>query len=199
MLYQLIIIPFISAFIGYLTNIVAIKLLFWPQRPIVLGGFKLQGLLPKRQADIARSVGEIVEKELLSLEDVLAKINTPQMYRKITAKLVAVARDRLNSVMPSIIPSRFIRVMGDNLERVLRQEVPNLIRQVLESESEYIGREIRIKRIVEEKINSFDLNKLERMIREVSSSELRFIEILGGILGLIIGIFQVGILWMLSR
>ncbi|MBC7076213.1 MAG: DUF445 family protein, partial [Syntrophomonadaceae bacterium] len=49
------------------------------------------------------------------------------------------------------------------------------------------------------KINSFDLNKLERMIREVSSSELRFIEILGGILGLIIGIFQVGILWMLSR
>lgn len=199
MLYQLIIIPFISAFIGYLTNIVAIKLLFWPPRPIVLGGFKLQGLLPKRQADIARSVGEIVEKELLSLEDVLAKINTPQMYRKITAKLVAVARDRLNSVMPSIIPSRFIRVMGDNLERVLRQEVPNLIRQVLESESEYIGREIRIKRIVEEKINSFDLNKLERMIREVSSSELRFIEILGGILGLIIGIFQVGILWMLSR
>lgn len=199
MLYQLIIIPFISAFIGYLTNIVAIKLLFWPQRPIVLGGFKLQGLLPKRQADIARSVGEIVEKELLSLEDVLAKINTPQMYRKITAKLVAVARGRLNSVMPSIIPSRFIRVMGDNLERVLRQEVPNLIRQVLESESEYIGREIRIKRIVEEKINSFDLNKLERMIREVSSSELRFIEILGGILGLIIGIFQVGILWMLSR
>jgi len=199
MLYQLIIIPFISAFIGYLTNIVAIKLLFWPQRPIVLGGFKLQGLLPKRQADIARSVGEIVEKELLSLEDVLAKINTPQMYRKITAKLVAVARDRLNSVMPSIIPSRFIRVMGDNLERVLRQEVPNLIRQVLESESEYMGREIRIKRIVEEKINSFDLNKLERMIREVSSSELRFIEILGGILGLIIGIFQVGILWMLSR
>jgi len=199
MLYQLIIIPFISAFIGYLTNIVAIKLLFWPQRPIVLGGFKLQGLLPKRQADIARSVGEIVEKELLSLEDVLAKINTPQMYRKITAKLVAVARDRLNSVMPSIIPSRFIRVMGDNLERVLRQEVPNLIRQVLESESEYMGREIRVKRIVEEKINSFDLNKLERMIREVSSSELRFIEILGGILGLIIGIFQVGILWMLSR
>jgi len=199
MLYQLIIIPFISAFIGYLTNIVAIKLLFWPQRPIVLGGFKLQGLLPKKQADIARSVGEIVEKELLSLEDVLAKINTPQMYRKITAKLVAVARDRLNSVMPSIIPSRFIRVMGDNLERVLRQEVPNLIRQVLESESEYMGREIRIKRIVEEKINSFDLNKLERMIREVSSSELRFIEILGGILGLIIGIFQVGILWMLSR
>ncbi|MBC7076575.1 MAG: DUF445 family protein, partial [Syntrophomonadaceae bacterium] len=164
MLYQLIIIPFISAFIGYLTNIVAIKLLFWPQRPIVLGGFKLQGLLPKRQADIARSVGEIVEKELLSLEDVLAKINTPQMYRKITAKLVAVARDRLNSVMPSIIPSRFIRVMGDNLERVLRQEVPNLIRQVLESESEYMGREIRVKRIVEEKINSFDLNKLERMI-----------------------------------
>jgi uncharacterized membrane protein YheB (UPF0754 family) len=62
-----------------------------------------------------------------------------------------------------------------------------------------MGREIRVKRIVEEKINSFDLNKLERMIREVSSSELRFIEILGGILGLIIGIFQVGILWMLSR
>ena len=47
-------------------------------------------------------------------------------------------------------------------------------------------------------MNDFDLDQLEEMIRGVSSPELRAIEILGGVLGLIIGIVQDGILLLLG-
>ena len=57
---------------------------------------------------------------------------------------------------------------------------------------------IKVSKIVEDKVNDFDLDQLEEMIRGVSSPELRAIEILGGVLGLIIGIVQDGILLLLG-
>ncbi len=194
MIFELFVIPIISAFIGYLTNVVAIKLLFWPHRPVNFIVFQIQGLLPKRQADIAVMIGELVEAELLSMDDVIDKINTPQMHRKIVTRLNMVIKDRLNTIIPGIVPSKVTKIIIDSLEKVLHQEVPGFINQVLESDRDYISTEIQIGKLAEDKINAFDLNKLERIIIRISSTELRFIEILGGILGLIIGLVQVGIL-----
>ena len=39
--YALLSLPLISALIGYITNVVAIRLLFWPRQPINFGLFKL--------------------------------------------------------------------------------------------------------------------------------------------------------------
>ncbi|MEN6327653.1 MAG: DUF445 family protein [Syntrophomonas sp.] len=191
---KLISIPLISALIGYFTNVVAIKLLFWPQQPINLGLFKLHGLLPKRQANLAASIGELVENQLLSVDELVDKIDTPELNNKITLKLSRVLKDRLNSLMPSIIPAKVIQVIGDNLDKILRQEAPQLIKQVISSGRDHLNREIQIKKIVEDKVNAYNLNELEAMIRGISSTELTFIEISGGVLGFIIGLIQVGIL-----
>lgn len=189
MLY-LIVIPVISALIGYITNVVAIKLLFWPKKPINLGIFKLQGLLPKRQAEIATSVGELVEEQLLSLDEVFDEVDTPEMHAKMVDKISEVLKERLTSIIPSFLPSKVTKVIADNLIRVLRQEAPNIIKQVINSAREYVTEEIKISVIVEDKINDFDLDELEEMITGISSTEIRFIELLGGILGFIIGLVQ---------
>lgn len=191
---HLLAIPVISALIGYLTNMVAIKLLFRPQKPWRLLFWQIQGLLPKRQAQIAGSLGELVEGELFSMDDLIDKINTPQMYNLIVDRLSEVVQDRLYTIMPTIIPARVSRLIGDNLDKILRQEAPDLIRQMLEAGREYAVQEVQIKEMVENRINSFDLNQLEQIVRQVSSTEIRFIEILGGVLGFIIGLVQLGIL-----
>ncbi|NPV27094.1 MAG: DUF445 family protein [Firmicutes bacterium] len=56
MLVQYIAIPLISALIGWLTNVIAIRLLFRPVEPIKLPllNYELQGLIPRRQAEIAK-------------------------------------------------------------------------------------------------------------------------------------------------
>jgi len=196
--YALLTLPVISALIGYITNVVAIKLLFWPQHPINLGVMKLQGVLPKRQADIAASIGQLVEERLLSLNDVIDQVNTPEVRERLVVTLMAVMRDKLNSMLPRIIPPRVVQLIADTLEKVLRQEADQIIIQAVESARDYLTAEVQIKNMVEDKINQFELNELEYMVRQVASTELRFIEILGGILGFIIGLVQVGIMLLFS-
>lgn len=48
--------------------------------------------------------------------------------------------------------------------------------------------------LVTDRIRSFELEKLEQIILEISSRELRAIEIYGGVLGFIIGLLQVGLI-----
>ncbi|MGI5911889.1 MAG: DUF445 domain-containing protein [Syntrophomonadaceae bacterium] len=193
-----IILPLISALIGYLTNVVAIKMLFWPRMPINLLFFSLQGLLPKRKMQLASSLGDLVEEQLLSLDDLFEKIDTPEVRKIVSQQIVMAVRDRLGDIIPTIIPVKITKVVADGVERLILQEIDNIFNRIMESGQEYLKNEIKISRIVENKVNAFNLDQLEKLIRSVSSPELRAIEILGGVLGLIIGIIQDGILWLLS-
>jgi uncharacterized membrane protein YheB (UPF0754 family) len=154
----------------------------------------MQGLLPKRQNEIAVKMGELVEQELLSLDDVFDKINGPEVQEKLIEKMTELMRDKLAGLLPRIIPPKLTQIIVDALEKILRQEAPNLMEQLFQSGKEYLSEEIQISKIVEDKINDYDLKELEDMIRGVSIEELTFIEILGGVVGFFIGIIQVLIL-----
>ena len=52
--------------------------------------------------------------------------------------------------------------------------------------------------LVRSKVAEFEIEKLEKLVLEVASRELRSIEILGGVLGLLIGIAQVFVFYLLG-
>ncbi|HMT36432.1 MAG TPA: DUF445 family protein, partial [Chitinophagaceae bacterium] len=66
--------PFIAAFIGWFTNWLAIKMLFHPREPINILGYSLQGIFPKRQKQFAEKLGSLVAKELISFDEISAKL-----------------------------------------------------------------------------------------------------------------------------
>ena len=70
-------IPFISAFIGWFTNWVAIKMLFHPKKPIKILGITFIGIFQKRQVQFAEKLGKLVSDELLSFQDIESKITNP--------------------------------------------------------------------------------------------------------------------------
>ncbi|HWQ76311.1 MAG TPA: DUF445 family protein [Syntrophomonas sp.] len=196
MVLKIILTLLISAFIGYITTVVAVRMLFWPRRPVNLGFYSVQGVLPKRQAQIAVSLGELVEKELLSMDDVLEQLNTPEIQQLVLSKVSAVLRERLNELLPRIIPGRLIQMIIDLLDKIIAQESPKIIEQLFKSGGEYLTNEIHISQIVENKINALDLKQLEDMIKGISAPELTFIEVLGGVMGFMIGLVQVVIVLM---
>ena len=66
----------VGALIGWLTNYLAIRLLFRPYNEINLVIFKLQGLIPKRRHEIAVNIAEVIETELISIREIGDKLDT---------------------------------------------------------------------------------------------------------------------------
>jgi len=61
----------VGACIGYFTNWVAIKLLFWPQKPF----FLIHGAIPKNKARLAASIGQVSSEHLISSEEITGLIS----------------------------------------------------------------------------------------------------------------------------
>ncbi|SDP17353.1 DUF445 family protein [Desulforhopalus singaporensis] len=65
--------PVVGAFIGYLTNRIAIKMLFRPLRPWRVAGIRVPmtpGVIPSKRLELARNMGEVVGDHLLTSEEV---------------------------------------------------------------------------------------------------------------------------------
>lgn len=192
MLLKLLILAMIGGVIGWMTNVIAIKLLFRPINPIKIPmtPFKIQGLIPKRKAEISRSIGEIVDQELISIEQILDHIieNTDknQVIALIKAKVIAIAEEK----MPSIIPSMFKNSIIASIGEIIEQNGEQMIIEMTETLSHKVIESVDVAKIVEDKLNAYDFEKLEEMTLKIAKTELKAIEILGGVIGFFIGIIQ---------
>ena len=102
--------PAVGAAIGYLTNYIAIKMLFHPHKAVYIGKWKLPltpGLIPKEQGNIARSIGEVISKELLNadtLRNVLTSEETVEKVRGAMKSLVDENREN-ESTLKEVLAS----------------------------------------------------------------------------------------------
>ena len=189
-------IPLISAFIGYFTNWIAIKMLFHPRKPLRVAGITLQGVFPKRQQQFAEKLGRLVSQELLSFRDIEEKITGVENLKKIMPVVDAhvdhFLRNRLSDVFPVI--SMFI---GDKtiaqLKGFFMAELESLFPTLMKNYMKNLQSELDLERIVTEKVAGFSTDKLEDLLRGIMAREFRFVEIIGGVVGLLIGTVQVAI------
>jgi uncharacterized membrane protein YheB (UPF0754 family) len=78
--------PLFGAFIGYITNAVAIKMLFRPLQERRLFGLRLPftpGILPRERHKLADSIGRMVEQELLTSEVLRERLAKTEVREKI--------------------------------------------------------------------------------------------------------------------
>ncbi len=83
--------PLVGAVIGYVTNWIAVKMLFRPRKEIRILGVRLPltpGVIPRGKRRLARAVGQAVEQQLLTrevLEEVLLSDEKKEMVRSAAA------------------------------------------------------------------------------------------------------------------
>lgn len=189
---KLLFLPVIAAFIGWLTNLIAIRLLFRPYHPvkIPLLPFEIVGLIPKRHSEIAEKVGQVVEKELLSVEDIWRILNKDEARSRFIQAILLQVEKRIGDKVPF-----FLQGMKDtlfnSLSDLLNREIGIFFDEQMDELVGEMKQNISIARIVEEKINALSLREVEKIVLDVARQELKHIEILGGILGFIIGLLQV--------
>ena len=200
-IWVIILVPVISAFIGWVTNWVAIKMLFHPRQPKKFLGITFQGIFPKRQKQFASKLGRLVSDEFLSFGDIEEKISSPENLSKIMPYIEEhideFLRKRLTDEMPFI--SMFI---GDKtivkLKSALMKEIETLFPQVMRQFAGNLKSELDLEQIVIQKVSSFSSDKLEEILYQIMSKEFRFVEVIGAVIGFIIGVVQVLITYFTS-
>ncbi len=148
----------VGAFIGYVTNYVAIKLLFRPYKPVKIGNITIfpQGVIPREKKVLAKKVAEVVKNYILSEEEIKRIITDPKVKEEIESFLNKkideladkditefISKEELTSKFAKIIVrvveekfSMFASLVNENMIKsiMLSLEVPVKISDLIESE-----------------------------------------------------------------
>lgn len=198
MSYSLLLIPVISALIGWVTNVVAIRMLFRPYRPvkIPLVGYTLQGVFPKRRQELAKNLGRVIEEQLLCVDDVVCQISSEGVMDNLSKSAKQVIKARIMEKIPKILPNSIRRGVEQIVEDILKKEIPRLMGRLIDRMQDTLSQELQVAEIVEGKVNKLEVAELEQLILGIASKELRHVEILGGVLGFFIGCVQLLIAYL---
>lgn len=82
--------PLLGALIGYCTNNIAVKMLFYPLHPVKIGNYTLPftpGLIPRGQKRLAKAIGRTVGEELLTDEVLVKKLLSEEIKEKLRFKI----------------------------------------------------------------------------------------------------------------
>ena len=190
---QLLVMVLISGAIGWITNWVAIKMLFRPHKEINFGLFKIQGLIPKRKAEIGTGIASIIQNELISVKDVISNIDREEFSKRLNSLIDDVLDKNLKKKVKEKFPLLqmfFTDKVAKDIGNTIKEIVMENQEKIFEIFSNYAEENINFEVIISDKISNFSLDKLEEIITLLANKELKHIEVIGAILGMLIGAVQ---------
>lgn len=193
-------IPLISALVGWFTNVVAIKMMFHPVEfvgiPPYLGW---QGVIPANALRLAKVSNKLITQKLLSLRDLFDESFNAESF---SGKLGAVIDDVTEQVIDEVV-NKHAKAMWDNagdfmqnkVRETVRSEVLEVSRAIAMDMADHIDEIMDIEKTV---LEAMERHKglMGEMFYEVGRLEFRFIERSGLYFGFLFGVFQM-IAWVL--
>ncbi|MEC9485400.1 MAG: DUF445 family protein [Candidatus Izemoplasma sp.] len=180
----------IGGLIGYFTNKLAIKMLFRPVNPINILGFKIQGVFPKRKDKMAKSLAEIIERDLLTKDVLVEELLNDENIGNLKVKI----KDHFIEAISDSIPPMVKMFLGENPKAKIAEMIEKRGDAILDQLVEVLKAEgfdnIDVYAIVKRKIDELDFIEFEQLIFGLMKQELKFVEVVGLFLGAFIGALQ---------
>jgi uncharacterized membrane protein YheB (UPF0754 family) len=192
----LIAVPLVTAFIGYITNWAAVRMIFQPEEfvGVVPFGMKVgwQGVLPSKAdtfaADVAANVGAV-----LSPAELAERLDPDEME--------ALFADRLDDELPVIVRD-VAEMLAPGTWDQMAPEAQQMVITQIRTEGRQVAQEIfddlqgishellDLERLVFDLLSGPNVKRLVRLFQEIGGKELKAIVRFGGYFGFVIGCFQ---------
>lgn len=177
--------PLVGAAIGYWTNVLAVILLFRPLEPVGPAWLRLQGVIPRRRRELTAAIAVAVRERLMPPGVLAERLRSPDMQGAAVMTLLTVFDEEVTARFP---------LFALPLARTLRSGVGRLaaviVRRLAEAVEERAVESLDLEALVRTELDELSLDELEAVIRGVAGKELRAIELLGALAGLLIGSAQ---------
>lgn len=167
--------PVAGSLVGYVTNWIAIKLLFEPADPIELGPITVQGLFESRQKEVSEEFAHFMETRVLSspmLLDALANQNEQEFY------------DFLRKQLPYPIPEKILRAAIQAIQNVATNanDHPDI--------HDYVQKKLDIEDTLSKRLKKLSPKNFENLLHPVFQEDEIILIVVGGVLGAMAGLLQ---------
>ncbi len=189
-------IPIISAIVGWGTNVLAIRMTFYPVEFKGIGPIGWQGIIPMKAAKMASKAVDLITTKLMDVETQFARIDPKRVAEEMSPYLDRTARRIVNEVMDEQAP-----VVWKNIPKNIKEDIYKKAAADLPSATEDLMSDVKgeikslfdVKALVVEELCR-DRRLLNRIFLEVGANEFRFIERSGLYFGFSFGLIQM-VIW----
>ncbi len=188
-----IIIPIISAFVGWITNFIAIKMLFYPTNYIGLRPFGWQGIIPANSKKMTYNAVDLMVDKLVKIKKIFSKLNPEIIAQKIEPSLNEISKQIVDEVMIAQAPVLWANLHSSKKKKIyakVREHFPETIKNTITDINNNINELIDFKKLAAETLLN-DSTLITDIFLDVGKKEFKFIERSGLILGFLFGILQV--------
>lgn len=188
------VLPAAGFLVGYLTNYLALKLIFEPQEPINCLCWTLQGLFLKRQVEVSAEFAKMNCEKILNSQNLWDAILTGNRVENFRSLLSRHSQRFCDHLMGGIKP--FVQVylgtegylrMKSKVSELLLLELPKNVKYI----HSYTNEALDLETTLREKMASLPPADFEGVLRPAfQEDELKLI-LVGAALGVMVGFFQV--------
>ncbi|WP_028935152.1 hypothetical protein [Pseudonocardia spinosispora] len=193
--------PILASAIGYFTKLVAIEMMFKPiefaGKPPLLGW---QGIIPRNAGRMATIAMDLLLGRLIDPKEILGRMDSDRLVRELREPL-NVAINRIGSDLMTEYYPDIWEMLPNPVQRVvlaqIRAQTPKVVSEIMEDFRRDMDSYLDVRDMAITNLTT-DKAVLNRLVREVSRPEMRFIARSGLYFGLGIGVLQ-AITWALTH
>ena len=186
-------IPFVSAFIGWFTNLVAIKMMFKPTEFVGIEPFLgWQGIVPANARRLAKMSTRLILTKLLSLEELFAPFRGEAFVKELGPVIEDITQQVIDEVAQKRAPQMWENAgefMQSQVREKIREEVRAVAIAIVDDLSDNITEILDLEKVVVDAVEE-DKELMSLMFLQVGAEEFKFIEVSGAYFGFAFGLLQ---------
>lgn len=189
-------VPIGAAVVGYLTNFIALKLIFYPAEPTRVGPVKLHGLMLRRKDELAVAYAQVFAHDILTAPRIVDRmLHGPAGDRTRQLLLDSIQEVIERNVGPA--KSLVMAVAGRRLEALEAQVADSALAMVptfLEENAEFIeDRQEQVAQMIGSRMGAMSYPEFQKLMRAPFEQDEWLAIAIGAVIGFGAGLLQVAI------
>ncbi len=194
-----ILMPISYAVVGWFTNILALKMTFYPLRfvgiPPYLGW---QGIVPRKAKKMASHAVKMITTRLINIHEVIGKIDPIKVEEALHLVMSTTIQDILHNILDevnqnlsSLVPHKIKKQILESLQKDANQTLHHIVNDFKNNVDTFFDLENMVVRY----LSGDNVKLMVEMFETVGWKEFQFIKYSGFIFGLLLGMIQ-AVLWL---
>ena len=186
--------PVAGVVVGYLTNFIAVKVIFLPVEPIRIGPFRLQGLFMKRQDEVAKVYSRVIADDIVNLVNIGEQLLTgprSDRTRRMIEDALRPAIDQALGPARGAVRVAVGRREYDAIRESVASEAVDYTMTPLTDPAFNEQQSERIYNLLVERMRELPPDDFAEMLRSAIQEDEWMLLLLGSVLGFCAGLLQI--------